>query len=188
MPVASPNHLNAAAILVVTYLAVFFESSANYLRNWIGAQVDLVPVLMVYCGLSTGLITLGLTALLGGLFYDALSANPLGISIFPQFLVGFVVYQARELILREQPYARFVLGTAASAAAPLLTLLLLWGGGYRPLIGWGTLWQWAVVALGGGVLTPVSFWFFDRVTSALAYSRPSESTFRPDREIKRGRN
>ena len=77
--------------------------------------------------------------------------------------------------------------TAASAVAPLLTLLSLWGGGYKPVIDWGSLWQWLVLAVGGGVLTPVFFWLFDRLNAAFAYSRPAETTFRPDREIKRGR-
>lgn len=184
---APVNYLNTAAVLLIAYLAVFLESSPFGLRHWIHTQIDLLPALMVYCGLSTGLITLCLTAVLGGLWFDTLSSNPLGISILPQFLVGFAVYQTRDLILRDQPYARLLLGVAASAAAPLLTVLLLFGGGYRPLIGWGSLWQWVVMAVGGGLLTPVCCWMFERLNGALAYRRHSESTFRSDREIKRGR-
>jgi hypothetical protein len=182
------NHLNTAAILLVAYVAVFLEAYVGFLRNWIGTQVDVIPVLMVYCGLSTGLATLTATAVLGGLWFDSLSANPLGISVLPQFAVGFAIYRGRELILREQPYARFVLGVGASMAVPFLTLVLLWGGGYRPLVGWGSLIQWLVLGLAGGLLAPICFWFFDRLNKALAYSRPSETTFRPDREIKRGRD
>jgi rod shape-determining protein MreD len=181
------GYLNTVAILLAAYLAVFVESSFGAFRNWIGAQIDVVPVLMVYCGLSTGLGTLTLTAVFAGLWFDALSANPLGISVLPLFLVGFIIYKGRDLILREQPYARLVFGMVGSAAAPLMTVLLLWTGGYRPLVGWGSLWHWLVLAVGGGLLTPVCFWLFDRVNSALAYRRPSDSTFRPDREIKRGR-
>jgi hypothetical protein len=143
---------------------------------------------MMYCGLSTGLATLTVTAILAGLWFDSLSANPLGISILPQFAIGFAIYTGRDMILREQPYARCILGSAASMAAPLLTVLLLWGGGYRPLIGWGSLWQWIVLGVAGAFLAPICFWFFDRLNAALAYARPSESTFRPDREIKRGRD
>lgn len=181
------NYLNTVAVLLFAYLAVFVEASPGGLRNWLHTQIDLLPALMVYCGLSTGLITVGLTAVLGGLWFDTFSSNPLGISILPHFLVGFSVYKTRDLILRDQPYARLLLGFAASAAAPFLTVLLLLGGGYRPLIGWGSLWQWLVMALIGGLLTPVCCWFFERVNAALAYSRHSETSFRPDREIKRGR-
>jgi hypothetical protein len=184
---APVNYLNTFVILLVAYLAVFLESYLGIVREWIGAQIDFIPALMVYCGLSTGLVTITLTAILGGLWFDTLSANPLGVSILPHFLVGLTMHQTRDLILRDQPYARFVLGLAGGAAAPLLTVLLLWGGGYKPLIGWGSLWQWLVLSLGAGALTPVCFWFFDRLHLALAYSRPAESTFRPDREIKRGR-
>ena len=184
----SVNYLTTLAIIALAYLAIFLEASLDAPRNWIGTQIDLVPSLMVYCGLSTGLGTLTLTAVLAGLWFDALSANPLGVSVVPQFLVGFTMFQTRDLVLREQPYTRFVLGMVGSAAAPLFTLLLLWGGGFKPLIGWGSLWQWAVLAVSGGILTPACFWFFDRLNAALSYSRPSESTFRPDREIKRGRN
>jgi len=174
-------------MLAVAYLAVFLESYLGVVRHWIGAQVDVLPVPMVYCGLSTGLITLALTAVVGGLWFDSLSSNRLGISILPQFVVGFSIYKARDLILREQPYARLAFGLIGSAAAPVLTLLLLWGGGYQPLVGWGSLWQWIVLTLGGGVLTPVCFWFFERLNAALNYSSRVDSTFRPDREIKRGR-
>jgi cell shape-determining protein MreD len=116
-----------------------------------------------------------------------LSANPLAISILPLFLIAFSVQRSRELILREERYAQFCLGFAASTAAPILTLLLLLGVGHKPLIGWGSLWQWFVMGLVGGALTPVCFWLFDRIDRAFNYQRQLETSFRPDREIKRGR-
>jgi hypothetical protein len=187
MGAASMNYLQTLSILVVAYLAIFLEAYLGAVRHWIGAQVDILPALMVYCGLNTGLITLALTAVLGGLWFDSLSNNPLGISILPQFIVGFSIYKAREVILRDQPYARLAFGLMASAAAPLLTVLLLWGGGYRPIVGWGSLWQWIVLAVGGGLVTPICFWFFECLNAAFTYTRPADTTFRPDREIKRGR-
>ncbi len=188
MGAAPVGYLHTIAILAVAYLAIYLEAYVAFVRNWVGAQVDVLPALMVYCGFCTGLGTLTLTAVLAGLWFDSLSANPLGISVFPLFLIGLAIHRTRDLILREQPYARLVFGIAASAAAPLLTLLLLWGGGYQPIIGWGSLWQWVVLGVGGGVLTPVCFWFFERLNKALTYSRPTDTTFRADREIKRGRD
>jgi hypothetical protein len=181
------NWLNTCAILVAAYLAVFLQARVTLVRGWIGVQPDLLPPLMVYCGLNTGLLTITITAVLGGLWFDSLSANPLGATVLPLLLVGLVIYRVRDLVLREQPYARLMLGAAAGAAAPLGTVLLLFANGYKPLIGWGSLWQWAVLALGGAVFTPACFWAFDRLNAALAYTRTTESTFRPDREIKRGR-
>jgi cell shape-determining protein MreD len=142
---------------------------------------------MVYCGLNTTLGTTGLAAITGGLWFDTLSANPLGVSILPLFIVGFLAQRTRDVVLRDQLTARIILGAAGSAVAPLFSVLLLWGSGYRPLIGWGSLWQWLILAGAGGFLTPLCFWFFERLDLALAYSRQSETTFRPDREIKRGR-
>jgi hypothetical protein len=184
---ASVNYLHTAGLVLAAYLAVFLESYVGGMRAWVGAQLDVLPVFMVYCGLSTGLFTLTLTAVLSALWFDTLSANPLGVSVLPYFLVAFITFKLRDVILREQPYARLILGMAASAVTPVLVLLILWGGGYRPIFGWGSLWQWIVVSVSGGLITPAFFWFFDRVSVALTYSRPSESTFRPDREIKRGR-
>lgn len=181
------SYVNTLALVLTVYLVTFVEASPGGLRSWLGTQIDLLPAFMVYCGLTTGLPTLTLTAVCGGLWFDTLSANPLGTTVLPLFAVGLAVYRTRDLILRDQPYARFLLGTAASAAVPLLSLFLLWGGGARPVVGWGSLWQLLVLALAGGALTPVCCWFFERVNAALAYSRPAETTFRADREIKRGR-
>jgi len=181
------NYLNFAAIFVVAYLSVFLEASFTFVRVWLGTQPDLLPPLMVYCGLSTGLISLSLVAVLAGIWFDSLSSNPLGVSVLPLFVVGWAVYSGRELFLRDQPYARLILGAAGSAVAPFLTVLMLWGCGSKPLVGWGSLWQWIVLTVSGGLVTPILFWMFDRLNSALSYSRTSELTFRPDREIKRGR-
>ena len=110
--------------------------------------------------------------MLGGLLFDSLSANPLGMSILPLFLVGLAIYFQRDLILRDQIFAQFVLGLAASAAVPLLTLLLLLTLGHTPLLGWGSLWQWIVMSLGGAIATPVFFQLFGLFDRAFNYRHP----------------
>ena len=181
------NALNTIILFAVTYLAVFATGYWNGFRNLLGSQFDFLPALMVYCGLRTSLGILTTEAILGGCLFDSLSANPMGITMVPLFLIGFIVHHQRELILREETFAQFVVGTGASAVAPLLTILLLLGGGYKPLIGWGSLWQIVVMAAAGGCFTPMCFWFFDRVQRTLNYQSRPETSFRPDREIKRGR-
>ena len=109
------NALNTTLILAAAFLTVFGEAAFPVLRHWFSAQVDLLPVLMVYAALSTDIMTISLLAIFGGLWFDALSANPTGVSILPLFAVGFVIYLRRELILRESPFAQFVLGDIASA-------------------------------------------------------------------------
>ena len=128
-----------------------------------------------------------LLAICGGLWHDSLSANPLGISILPLFVIGLALHSNRGLILKDEPFARFMLGMGASAAAPLMTLLLLLNTDHKPMIGWFTLWQWVVMSLIGAVVTPWWFRFFYWLNTTLSYKPLGGTSFRADREIKRGR-
>src|SRR4051812_48531711 len=102
------NIVNSIFILSVAFLAVFAESSLGTLRRFLGVQVDLLPGLMVYASLSAGLPTVGILAVLGGLWFDSLSENRLGVSVLPLLAIGFVVHRFRHLILRDQSYAQLV--------------------------------------------------------------------------------
>src|SRR5881394_3682549 len=157
------NWLNTIAILLIAFLAVFMESYFRGLRNLVGAQIDLLPALIVYASLSAGISTVALLA------------------------IGLILHSGRDLILREQRYAQFMLGLAASATAPLFTVLALLGLGAEPLLGWWSLWQWFVMALAGAAATPLCFRVFDRFKRAFTYQKRPEPSFRPDREIKRDR-
>jgi hypothetical protein len=180
--------LDTILILLAAFLAVCFEAAFGGFRRLLGAQIDLLPALMVYAALSGGLTSVALLAVLGGLWLDSLSLDPLGVSILPLFAVGLAIHSQRELILSDQPFAQLVLGLAASAAVPALTLLLLLSTGQLPLLGWGSLWQWLVMTVGGGVATPVLFELFDWCRHALGHPRTLETSFRSDREIRRGRS
>lgn len=182
------NPLNSILILVATFLAVFCEAAFSGVRHLLGAQIDLLPALIVCASLRAGLATMSSVALLGGLLFDALSENPLGISVLPLFVMGFVICWKSELILRDQIYAQFVLGLFASATVPVMTLLLLLTGGRTPLLGWGSLWQWIVMTVAGAAAAPILFKLFDGFERRLSYRRAIESSFRQDREIRRGRN
>ena len=181
------NWLNSAFVLATALLAVFWEAAFNGLRYLIGAQIDLLPALMVYAGLCTGITTVTLLAIFGGLWFDSLSANPLGVSVLPLFVVGLVIHVKRDLILRDQTFAQVVLGFAASAVAPVLTLLLLLTMRHTPLLGWGTLWQVGVMSVGGAIATPIFFELFSWLDHTLVHRRAAQSSFRADREIRRGR-
>jgi cell shape-determining protein MreD len=174
-------------VLAAALLAVFWESAFNGVRHWLGAQVDLLPPLMVYAALSGSLSTVCLLAFVGGLLCDSLSANPLGISVLPLFAVGLAIHVWRDLILRDQPFAQTTLGLAAGACVPVLTLMLLLTLGRAPRIGWGTLWQLVVMTLGSGLAAPVFFLLFEWLQKALVHAPRVETSFRPDREIRRGR-
>src|ERR1035441_4311027 len=151
------NVLQTILILAAAFLAVFAEAAFQWPRHLLGAQVDLLPALMIYAALNTNIVTVSLLAALGGLWFDALWSLPLGFSSLPLFAVGFPICLRRDLILRELPFAQVVLGGAASAAVPALCVLLLLSGGQEPLLGWGSLWQWLVMIAGGALATPVIF-------------------------------
>ena len=136
---------------------------------------------------APGLCTVTLLAVLGGLWFDSLSANPLGVTVLPLFAIGLAIHLNRELILRDQTFAQFVLGLGASLAMPVLTILLLLTMGRAPLLGWGTLWQLAVLSAGGAIATPICFALFGWLQRALVHRSDGETSFRPDREIRRGR-
>lgn len=181
------NVLNAIVVLAAAFLAVFAEAVFPAPRHWLGAQIDLLPALMIYAALDTNIVVMSLLAVLGGLWFDSLSANPLGLSILPLFIVGFPVFLQRDLILRELPFAQVVLGGVASAVAPVASILLLLSAGKQPLIGWGSLWQWIVMIAGGAFATPALFALFRWCDRALGYQPRKETSFRPDREILRDR-
>jgi hypothetical protein len=181
------NPFQSVLILSAAFLAVFGEATFSVPRHWLGAQVDFLPAIMVFAALNAGLPTISLLAILGGLWFDAFSANPLGISILPLMVVGFPIYLRRDLILRDLPFAQFVLGAVASAMVPALKLLMLLSGSKPPLLGWGTLWQWIVMTAGGAVATPFIFALMDKCNRAFGYQPHQETSFRSDREIKRGR-
>lgn len=181
------NLFQPILILSFAFLAVFGEATLAAPRNWLGAQIDLLPALMVYTALNADIVTVSLLAVLGGLWFDSLSANPLGVTILPLMVAGFPIYFRRDLILRGLPFAQLVLGAAASALVPALTVLLLLNGGRQPLIGWGSLWQWILMTAGGAVSTPVIFSLFEWCGHMLGYKLRTEVSFRSDREIHRGR-
>src|SRR5665213_1604134 len=180
------NLFKPALILSCAFLAVFGEATLSAPRHLLGAQIDLLPALMVYSALNADIVTLALLAVLGGMWFDSLSENPLGVTILPLMAAGFPIYLRRDLILRDAPFAQLVLGAGASALVPALTLLLLLNSGRLPLLGWGSLWQWLVMTAGGAAATPVAFALFAWCSHAFGYRLRTESSFRPDREIHRG--
>jgi rod shape-determining protein MreD len=179
------NSLNTIFILALAYLSVFLEAHVGFVRNIFGAQVDLLPALMVFAALTSDIITVVLLAIFGGLIFDSLSLNPLGVSILPLFLIGFVIYRERELLLREHPFAQFIMGAVASVIHPIMTLFFLMNAA---LLGWKSIWQLIVMAVAGGLATPLFFKLFARVQTALTYQPRVDAPFRADRQIKRGRS
>ena len=182
------NRLNIILVILTTFIVVFCQSSVEFIRNWLGAQPDLLPGLVIYAALTSGLGLATSVAMLGGLWTDSLSRNPLGISILPLFLTGVIIEGYRGLILRDQTYAQLVIGAWVSAAVPALTLLLILNTSMTPMVGWSSLWQWIVVTLIGGLMTPVWFWVFGWLLRGLSYEALPDPMSQANRQLKRGRS
>ena len=176
---------NSMLILIAAFVAVFLQSAIN---GVLGVQIDLLPSLMVYASLTAGPLTIASLALCGGLWFDSLSANPLGLSVLPLVCIGALILTRRDLILQKQTFAQVVIGLCASFAAPMFSLLGMLTFGHTPMLGWGTLWQFIVMTLAGGAATPGLFWLFGLLTRTFDYKETQTNSFRPDREIRRGRN
>ena len=131
------NWLNTIFILALAYLGAFLEGSFDLFRNLVGAQISLLPALMVYTSLTAGIGSVALLAVCGGLWLDSLSANPMGVSILPLFVIGFVILRNRDLLLREHRFAQMALGLAAGRPVPARHPVCAVQPGRAPLLGWG---------------------------------------------------
>jgi rod shape-determining protein MreD len=181
------NWINTITLFAASILIVFCEAYLPMLRRIVGAQIDLLPALIVYASLYAGLATTAALAFVAGLSFDSLSANPLGITVIPLLLCGILIYVVRELILRDQTFAQVILGTAASLITPILVLLILLTMHRKPLVGFGTAWQLAVMTIAGAIATPIVFVCFGYLNRLFGYREVTSTSFRPDREIRRGR-
>lgn len=179
--------LQIVATLVLAWLAVFLQAAWDGFRPILGVQPDLLPALMVHTALRTHLVNVFLLAALGGLAMDSLSANPVGVTCLPLLALGLVLHMRKELVLRDQPFAQAVLGALAGAAVPTLTVGLLLSLGHEPLVGWGSLGQGAVLAVWGAAVTPLVFRLFGALEHWFGPAPTGPGSFRPDREIRRGR-
>jgi len=187
MGVDAMNWVLSFIIILAVLLAVFAQVRVEWFREIFGTQFDLLPAFMVYAGLNSSIMLMTTIALFGGLLLDSFSSNPLGASVIPLFIIGFVHHQNRSLLLRTTAFAQSVLGLSASATAPLFTCLIILALGESPIIGVGFIWQTIVSAAFGAVVTPALFLFLGRIQKAFDYQQDPGSSFRPDREIKRGR-
>jgi rod shape-determining protein MreD len=180
--------LNSIFIIVTAFVVVYLEASVGIMRDWLAAQVDVLPAIMVYTALREDLLTVTVTGFLGGLWFDSLSKNNLGVTAAALLATGLALYRLRGLLMREEWHAQFLLGAAASVFCPAVSVVILMSLGHEPLLSWGSLWQFLVMAVGGGLATPLSYRFFVFLNRTFNYQPMAESSFRADRQIKRGRS
>jgi cell shape-determining protein MreD len=211
------NGFGILCVMVAAYAMVFFQITFDGLTRLVGVQIDLLPGLMVYCGLVASVPVICLAALWSGLCFDALSQNLLGTSVLPLLITGMAIRAFRELVLKDQALTQMMIGSAASLAVPALSFLLASAlqtntnnaprlpfgvEAPPPMIelshysfnnalsigGLASLVQWVVLACFGALMAPLIFRVFDRLNKTFSYPAATQSSFRADREIRRGRS
>ncbi|HEX7858735.1 MAG TPA: rod shape-determining protein MreD [Verrucomicrobiae bacterium] len=182
------NGVTLLVFLLTGYAIIFAQAKLTFFRDFFGAQPNLIPGMIVYAAMAFRMETTMLCAGVLGVLFDSLSSNALGTSILTYAVIGLGASGYRELVLSEQFTTHWVLGLLASGFAPVIAYGVLRLSGMMPLVGAGSIWQWAIMTAGGGVVTPLWFRIFNRMDEAVRYKEIPESTFRPDREIARGRH
>lgn len=175
------------ALFFVAWLGVFAQTQFSPVARLLGTVPGVVPALLVYAALTSNLAVVSGLAVFAALALDSLSASRLGVSLAPMFAVVFLIHARQQLILRDQLYAQFWMGLGAGLFVPLSTLALLSLGQVSPITGAATLWHLLLSAVGNGLMCPAFFRIFDALRDTFDYQPIPESSFRPDRQIKRGR-
>ncbi len=182
------NWLAPTLLFGVTWIALFAQTQFDVFRALFGFPLSILPALVVYTALTLDLWITSIFCCVSGLLFDSLSEARLGVSVAPLFAVGFALHFRRHLILREQTFARFWLGFGAGFVIPLATLGVTLLGNRQPSVGWPAIWQALFIGLFNGLACPICFRVFDWLKDYFDYQPIPMSSFRADREIKRGRN
>ena len=149
-------------LILGAYALTFLQSHWHGPRLWLGFQPDLTPALLVFVGMTMGAGYVSSLALVSGLWLDSLSANPFGISVFPLFFIGWIVFCIREKIMIREFMAQLYLGVIASLIVFLLQLILLRMLAFSPMIGWEMVFWSFLNAFFCGVSVPL-FNFLNKV-------------------------
>jgi hypothetical protein len=179
--------LPTVLILLLGIASVFAQASLMWPRRLLDTQVDLLPALMVVTALRLGLPSVVLLSLVGGMSFDSLSLNRLGVTTLPLGLLGVGLHLRREHILRDTPFAQACLGAMAGVVVPVSSLLLTLTTGDSPLLGAGLVWNLVVLGALNALATPVAYELTQWLDDVFTYKSPQQPSFRPDREIRRGR-
>ena len=176
-------------LLLGVYFLIFLQSHWQVPRFWLGFQPDLTPALMVFVGLTMGAGYVSTIALMSGLWLDSLSANPFGMSIFPLFLVGWIVFCFRKKIMAVEFMAQIYLGILGGLLVFLLQLTLLKLLSFNPLIGWGMFFFTMLNAFFCGLAVPFFYLLHKWFKSLFSHSSYEPNNWRNNnRQIVRGKN
>lgn len=172
---------------VLVPILVYTESVLDPLRNLLRAQPDLMPGLLLYAWLNSGPSWILLLAIWAGLCTCGVSQTPFAVTVLSLVAAGLIVFTNRSVLVRELVLTQVILGFGAGVAVTLFQWVMLASTGYKSATVWQVVWPALVTGLGCGLLAPAAWALLERLGSALAYREQTQPSFRPDREILRGR-
>ncbi len=93
--------------------------------NLAGVKLDLMPAVVVFAALYASWRRAIFVAVAGGLLLDALSFQPLGLSVAPLAIAAAAINHFQRVLYRDNMLLHAALGGATSLAASLWTWMLL---------------------------------------------------------------
>lgn len=172
---------------ILVPILVYAESVLDPLRDLLRAQPDLMPGLMLYAWLNFGPGWILAFAIWAGLCTCGVSQTPFAVTVLPLVVTGVLVFANRSVLVRELVPTQVILGFVAGAAVTLFQWVMLASAGYKFGTVWQVVWPAFVSGLGSGLFAPAVWALLERLGAALAYREQTRPSFRPDREILRGR-
>jgi rod shape-determining protein MreD len=114
-------------LIIAVVAAMALQCALAAVLNVAGAKLDLMPAVVVFAALFGSWNRALLTAVACGLLLDALSFQPLGMSVAPFAAAAAVINHFQRILYRDNIALQFALGGATSFAASVWTWLLLAG-------------------------------------------------------------
>ncbi|MGC8886614.1 MAG: hypothetical protein ACP5MG_05595 [Verrucomicrobiia bacterium] len=182
------NYSHTIFLVIISYLAIALEATVlASIRGWLGLNVDLLPAIIACSGLLSPIETVLSVSLIVGLMFDSISATPLGVTAISLAIPGLLIHLGQNLFIKNNWQTQFLSGLFAGAFQPLISLFLLLTMGHKPIFSIDSILFISISAVICGFFSPVVFRLLNWMDRTFNYTQVGTSSFRPDREIKRGR-
>ncbi|MGC8742470.1 MAG: rod shape-determining protein MreD [Verrucomicrobiia bacterium] len=183
------NYSHTIFLVIIGYLAIALEATLfATIRGFTGINLDPLPAIIACSGLLSPIETIILVSLILGFMFDSISANPLGITAISLAIPGLLIHLGQGILVKKEWQTQFLSGVFAGALQPFISLFLLITMRYKPIFSVDSVFLISISAVICGFITPGVFKFLNWMDTTFNYSRVKTSSFRQDREIKRGRD
>ncbi|MSR64655.1 MAG: rod shape-determining protein MreD [Verrucomicrobiae bacterium] len=161
--------LNRSLLVFVAVLLVVLQSTMANVVTIQGAKIEMLPAFIVYCAMSTSLLTSLIVAFSGGLLQDVLSAGRLGLSALPLCGIAIILTTIRPLVFRDFFVIQILMGSAAALFTSVWMVLCQLIAVGHSTVNQSTVATIFWVVLASGVLTPLLFLVLDRLIRLIGH-------------------